>query len=142
MRLAFAFSILLIHASAFACPEISGTYKCDTRKQPLKITQSTAHGITTYVVHGDIRIADKKVHDLPDSPLLVHQQYKASCTAETFTVKQTAKNRDGAGKLDMQIDMFYSGKNFIYSITGFYNPVDGKPVPIDEYITCVPIAAE
>lgn len=78
--LAFIFS-----AQAFACPNLTGNFKCDTQQgsQTLSITQDTKGSVTVYTVNGDQIPADNQVRTLPDSDDIRNGTFRAWCDDDT-----------------------------------------------------------
>lgn len=91
----FAIFALLFSSSAFACPNLTGTYNCPAQKKgqtySLTISQEQdKSGVTAYTINSSTLLADNKAYPIPDSEQLKNGTFKAWCdTANTSNVLNT-----------------------------------------------------
>lgn len=83
MKLFFtAVAGLLVSASAWACPDLTGSYNCvyDTGEtETLEISQAEANGVTVYTINGNAIPADGQVYQLPDDAMSKNYVMSYAC---------------------------------------------------------------
>lgn len=89
--------LLLISSSAFACPDLAGTYTCEEHESPSVITQTVSRKVTTYNLDGITAVADGKTRivasDSEAPELRLTQSWK--CSGKKSLVGLTAIYFDG-----------------------------------------------
>lgn len=73
---------LLVSATAWACPDLTGSYTCtyeDGASEVLDISQSSANGVTTFTINGNSIPADGQVYQLPDDAYTKNYTMSYAC---------------------------------------------------------------
>jgi hypothetical protein len=141
---------LLVSSSAFACPNLAGTYaacRSTTGQTPgstnMVVTQSVSNKITTYEVsatnnetnerENETYIADGKINTQvitdPDSGMTLETSSKISCTPSTLSIDMNLKlNGEAAGYANIQVVKV--GSQLIVDSTTF----DGEQTIVEKEI--------
>lgn len=145
-----AIAALLVSSSAFACPNLAGTYatcRSTTGQTPgstnMVVTQSVTNKITTYEVsatnnetnerenetyRADGKINTQVISD-PDSGITLETSSKISCTATTLSIDMNVKlNGEAAGYA--YIKVVKNGSQLIVDSTSF----DGEETIVEKEI--------
>ncbi len=145
-----AVAALLVSSSAFACPNLSGTYancRSTTGQTPgstnMIVTQSVANKITTYEVsatnnetnerenetyRADGQINTQVISD-PESGITLETSSKISCTDTTLTIDLNVKlNGQAAGYANIKVVKV--GSQLIVDSTSF----DGEETIVEKEI--------
>jgi hypothetical protein len=90
---------LFLGISAFAsCPDLRGSFACPDKKHTvIRISQSSASGITTYKINEDTFVADGVTRGLPnDPPLSKNETLTFSCHQGKLDLNYTGDLHEGA----------------------------------------------
>lgn len=141
---------LLVSSSAFACPDLAGTYaecRSTTGQSPgstnMVVTQSVANKITTFDVvatnnetnerenetyRADGKINTQVISD-PESGITLETTSKISCTATTLNIDMSVKlNGEAAGYANIKVAKV--GSQLIVDSTNF----DGEETIVEKEI--------
>ena len=127
--------------SAWACPDLTGTYMCDG--DVLQVETSQQGGTTVYTLNGSAIPADNQWYSLPDSPEEKNAKLKMSCN--------TSADRGDFAMVDYVSDYYSDGQylaNIVMEVYFFMNGQDlqqdivgsakgnGFEQPINESVVC------
>jgi hypothetical protein len=135
---------LLVSTSAFACPELSGSYTCtyqDGSNEVINISQENKDGVIVYYYNGSAIPADNQAYPIPDDDNLKSGTFRAWCDEQN----SGALNAQVLGKYyqqgqyygDLTLNMAYmlDGQNLKENVTGSLKGAAGEQ-PIDSSMVC------
>jgi hypothetical protein len=138
-------SIFTFSASAFACPDLTGTFECnwgDGSNEVVTISQSMQNGVTTYLYNGFAVPADSMTYSLPDEEYMKNAVFSAWCENTTIlNIRLRGKlyeNGSHIGDTDTTANFFKHGANLVTSTLGDFKGTDGTVQPINVTTTCNP----
>jgi hypothetical protein len=149
-RLFIAALGLLLSSAAFACPQISGTFHCNS-DQPEDIVVQTRveNGVTIYNYNGQDIIADGVQRDYSSQGTTV--KLAATCNDTTFTMQSQMSsiniaevgaflcNGPASDQADIKTDYSVDGTNIKEVGTAAIHCADGHDVPLNNEYTCTKV---
>lgn len=135
---------LLVGASAWACPDLRGTYTCtyENGSETLTVDQMEQNGTTYYIINGDTVPADGQLYPIADDESQKNQFIMFSCKGEPskFALNYTGDLYEG-GQLQGHIsaEALYSkdsAGSLVIEETGTFSAVDGNVYPWSEQTSC------
>lgn len=141
-------TLVLFGTSAWACPDLSGTFACTQEGQTavIQVSQDVVNGATVYTIkdannpgqEGDSLPADNNTYNLEDTIEFRNATYRGWCEAEAFKMEQTGQYFDqGQHVADVQMVAAISivNGNLQQTIQGVFRTGSGD-YPIQEAMTC------
>ncbi len=133
---------LMLSAPAFACPDLSGTFRCqyqDGSVETLTIAQDNKSGVEVYNYNGSEIAADNVTRVLPDDANLKSGTFRAWCddntTLKAELISEYWDNSRYIG--DLTMNMFFTMENGSHKSksTGVLKTGNGDH-PIDSTTVC------
>ncbi len=142
-------TLVLFGTSAFACPDLTGTFACTQEGQTsvIQVSQQVTNGVTVYTVkdpsnptnQGDSLPADNNTYRLPDSAEFRNATIRGWCEGDAFKMEQTGQYFDQGqhiGDLQAIAAMSIVNGNLQQAVQGTFKTGSGD-YPFDDMITCV-----
>lgn len=134
---------LLFSVQAFACPNLTGSFKCtygDGSTENVTITQSEVNGVTVYNYNGSEMPADNQTYQIPDSEDLKEGTWRAWCdddsTLKAELIGKYYNQGSYFGDLNMRMDFSIDGTS-LKQVTNGNLKNTGGDYPINDEMTCV-----
>lgn len=141
MRTIAALALMFSAASAFACPNLAGSFTCNYngQKEVITVTQSMKGAVTVYMVNGSEIVADNQVRNIPDDESLKNATFRAWCD-DTVTLKgqilgKYYNNGSYFGDLTADINFLLANGNLKQVTTGELKGANGN-YPINNETVC------
>jgi hypothetical protein len=130
----------LFSAGALACPNLAGTYTCETDEgaQTANITQEESGGVTTYDFDGMQLITDNETRAIPDDGSLKDGKIRSWCEGDALKAAATGTVLDGGepmGDVDVTITVSTDGTTLTQTTSGTFKNA-GNDYPIESTLTC------
>jgi hypothetical protein len=130
----------LISGSAFACPQISGNYTCQTQDGPqiTVIQQSTAVDGDIFDIDGYQFKADGVAY--PENSEEFTGTIATACTANAVDITiigDVIENGTKIGSTNLTQSMYMENGSLIQDLNGVFE-YEGQAIPIAEKILCTP----
>lgn len=136
---------LLFSASAFACPDLTGTFTCtyqDGSSEQVTISQQINNGVTIYNYNGSMIATDNITRAVPDDETVKNATFRAWCDGASLKGNLIGKyynNGSYFGDLDMTLDLSITGRDLKTETSGNLKDTGGTDYPLGGTTVCTRI---
>jgi hypothetical protein len=130
--------VFFFSVNALACPQISGTYTCETEDGPeiLEISQTNSSGIETFNIDGTDFVADGVTKKYADTEF--NGTITATCSLNKLDITTFGDIYESGTKTSYVAvkESYYASKDgLVYAINGNFEH-QGQVYPINEKVNC------